>query len=73
MASDPDSSLAEPIPLPRRQDLRADLVWRCADCGYQRQAPERPERCPACSAGTERLEGKTSIEWRLLMRRRPAV
>ena len=72
MASDQDPAVSEPIPMPHREPLQADLVWRCADCGYQRQAPEPLRRCPDCGAGTERIEGRTTIEWRILIRR-PAV
>jgi len=73
MATDQESAFTEPIMLPAGVPFRPDLVWRCGDCGYQRQAPDRPERCPACGAGAEKLDGKTSIEWRLLIRHRPAV
>jgi len=46
-----------------------ELVWRCSDCGYQRLAVERPDRCPACTAEGQRLVGRTSVAWRLLLRR----
>lgn len=47
-----------------------DLVWRCADCGYQRLSADAPDRCAACGAPAERLVGRTSIEWRFLLRHR---
>lgn len=50
------------------EELSVDLVWRCQDCGYQRQAPLVPEGCAGCGAGSERLIGKTSIAWRFLLR-----
>ncbi|MFN2581302.1 MAG: hypothetical protein ABR498_00990 [Candidatus Dormibacteria bacterium] len=45
-----------------------DLVWRCGACGYQRQAAARPEGCPGCGAPGSELVGKTSIEWRVVLR-----
>ena len=49
-------------------DTRLDLVWRCAACGYQRQAPERPTQCAGCGADPDRLIGKTAIAWRFQLR-----
>lgn len=49
---------------------QTELVWRCADCGYQRQASKRLPRCPGCGAAAERIEGKTAIEWRVFFRTR---
>ena len=46
-----------------------ELVWRCTECGYQRLALARPDRCPACTADAQRLVGRTSVAWRLLLRR----
>lgn len=71
MAIDQDLTTSEqPLSVPA---LQADLVWRCGDCGYQRQTPQPLQRCPDCGAGAERIEGRTSIEWRFLIRHRPAV
>jgi rubrerythrin len=46
-----------------------ELVWRCTECGYQRLAVARPDRCPACTADGQRMVGRTSVAWRLIMRR----
>ncbi len=45
-----------------------DLVWRCADCGHQRLAVEAPGGCTACGAPATHVVGRTSIEWRFLLR-----
>jgi hypothetical protein len=45
-----------------------ELVWRCDGCGYVRQSTNRPEFCPACGAGPNRLVGRSSIEWRRIFR-----
>jgi ABC-type ATPase with predicted acetyltransferase domain len=45
-----------------------DLVWRCTHCGYQRLAAAKPDGCSACGASAEHIIGRTSIEWRFLMR-----
>jgi len=48
--------------------LAVELVWRCTACGYQRQATEQPLTCAGCGAGGEHMVGKTSIQWRNLLR-----
>lgn len=62
---------ARPRP-PIRTDLLpvwpVELVWRCEGCGYLRQSTHRPDFCPACGAGPERLVGRSSVEWRRIFR-----
>ena len=60
-------------PRPRiRTDLLpvwpVELVWRCEGCGYLRQGTHRPDFCPACGAGPERLVGRSNVEWRRIFR-----
>jgi Zn finger protein HypA/HybF involved in hydrogenase expression len=73
MTNDPGAWGATATTPPGRELGQTELVWRCADCGYQRQASRRLPRCPGCGAGADRIEGKTSIEWRVFFRTRPAV
>jgi rubrerythrin len=54
---------------PAEDSNAVELVWRCTDCGYQRLAVAQPDRCPACTADGQRLVGRTSVAWRLLLRR----
>ena len=48
-----------------------ELVWRCLDCGYQRQSCDRPAGCPQCGASVDRVLGRTSVAWRLMLRAMP--
>jgi rubrerythrin len=42
----------------------ADLVWRCALCGYHRLAESRPDRCPECRSEGDAFVGRTAVDWR---------
>ena len=49
-------------------DEPVELVWRCLDCGYQRQSIRHLDRCPHCGASADRVAGRTSVAWRTMLR-----
>jgi rubrerythrin len=52
------------VPSPASVRYVAELVWRCALCGYHRLADVRPERCPECHSTSDVFIGRTAVEWR---------